>query len=203
MFQFPVCHLLLQLTKLSQQHTRCRKENARTARLACWRARSYLFNCALHFFTRLVRSIACSAQDTNCQQSRVVAHYCSWSFRLAAGQSFSWIIVEYVSRRQQWYDYLSIRPRHQSIGTEKYHVQGKRKQYIKINGKTKCFSSKFNLLIDWHLENWVIANSAPTLADMIHGFMVLWPLKYLWYLVGVGVRKMQCLLQTPTKTKQN
>jgi hypothetical protein len=68
---------------------------------------------ALHFFTRLVRSIACSAQDTNCQQSRVDAHFCSCSFRLAACQSFSWIIVKHVSRRREQrydYTYLSFRP---------------------------------------------------------------------------------------------
>lgn len=49
--------------------------------------------------------------------------------------------------------------------------------------------SEFNVLTDRHLENWVIVNSALTLAYMIHGFRVLWPLKYLWHLVGSGCER--------------
>jgi hypothetical protein len=77
------------------------------------------------------------------------------------------------------------------------------KTVLKNHQQIIHFSSKFNLLTDRHLKNWVIVNSALTLAYMIHGFMVLWPLKYLWYLVGSGVRKKQCSLQTPTKTKHH
>jgi hypothetical protein len=184
-----------------QRNARRRKENARAAHLACWRAHSCLFNCERHFFTRLVRSIACSAQGTNCQQSRVVAHYCSApsAWRHASRSAGSLLST----RLEESNDTTIFRLGQTSINTmRKISCPRQTKRVTKNRRQIIHFSSKFNLLTDWYLENQVIVNSALTLADMIHGFGVLWPLKYLWYLVGSGVGKKQCLLQTPTKTKQ-
>jgi hypothetical protein len=63
------------------------------------------------------------------------------------------------------------------------------------------FSNKFNSLTNWHLENWVTVNSALTLADMIQGFRVLWPLEYLRYLVGAGGAK-EAVFTTDTDENQ-